>query len=173
MIIKITFLSRLRNLPITITSLCNVHGISISQTNIHLLSQQCEFNTEDCYDVTNTASVKKVHFDLNKRLNKIDKPITTSSTNKPAVQCWLCDGPHTFQQCSELTRMKNICAKRPQVQKHFRQLLLNRNAGGIKVLLDAPDLFDDDNPDDNVKHDHTDDENEYDDGRSEFFTSPG
>jgi hypothetical protein len=63
---------------------------------------------------------------------------------KSAVQCWLCDGPHSFRQCEELVRMKNICAKRPQVQKHFHQLLLKKNVDGIKMILDAPDIFDDD-----------------------------
>eukprot|EP00557_Chaetoceros_sp_GSL56_P006725 CAMPEP_0176492420 /NCGR_PEP_ID=MMETSP0200_2-20121128/8986_1 /TAXON_ID=947934 /ORGANISM="Chaetoceros sp., Strain GSL56" /LENGTH=96 /DNA_ID=CAMNT_0017889975 /DNA_START=99 /DNA_END=389 /DNA_ORIENTATION=- len=40
--------------------------------------------------------------------------------------------------------MKNVCIKRPSVLKHFRQLLLEKNSDAIRVLLEAPDFFDND-----------------------------
>jgi hypothetical protein len=60
------------------------------------------------------------------------------------VQCWLCDGPHSFRQCKELVHIRGVCTQRPQVRKHFRNLLLQKNHGNeLKVLLEAPELFDD------------------------------
>jgi hypothetical protein len=129
----------LRNLPTTITSLCNVHGISISQSAIHSLNNQSATPVEDC-SVDHASSVKKVHFATRVGEQSIHK----SKSENTKVQCWLCDGPHSFPQCDNLVRMKNICVKRPQVQKHFRQLLLKKNADGIKMILDTPDIFDDD-----------------------------
>jgi hypothetical protein len=153
----------LRNLPATITSLCNIHGINVSNTNIQQLGITVDDKEEDCDDNELKETVKKVQFSKTIRHN-VDKPKVKSTNSHIAnlkegqsnVQCWLCDGPHTFCQCSELTRMKNLCFKRPQVKKHFQQLLLQRNGDAIKVLLDAPDLFDDDVFDDNCP-DHTTD----------------
>ena len=139
----------LRNIPTTIISLCNIHGISISQQSIHQVDE-CSDTIEDncCVDedgVKNDTfqTIRKVQFDLGKQVKQIDKYKTSVPASSQKVQCWLCDGPHAFRQCSELVRMKNICFKRPQVRKHFQQLLLNKNGDAIKVLLDAPELFDD------------------------------
>lgn len=70
------------------------------------------------------------------------------------MQCWLCDGAHLFRQCQELVQMKSVCAQRPQVKKHFRQLLLERNAPALKVLVDAPDFFDDESDDISTLSEH-------------------
>jgi hypothetical protein len=62
----------------------------------------------------------------------------------------------------KLTRVKNVCAQRPQVLKHFRHLLLQKNQGNeLKVLLDAPELFDDhdspqDSPQESAPHGNLD-----------------
>lgn len=76
-------------------------------------------------------------------------PTSSDSTTDVKVQCWLCDGPHSFRQCKELVRIRGVCTQRPQVRKHFRNLLLQKNHGNeLKVLLDAPELFDDPTADD-------------------------
>lgn len=38
--------------------------------------------------------------------------------------------------------MKSVCIQRPNVMKHFQQLLLKKDGEGIKVLMDAPEFFD-------------------------------
>jgi hypothetical protein len=40
--------------------------------------------------------------------------------------------------------MKSVCIQRPNVLKHFQQLMLKRDGEGIKVLMDAPEFFDED-----------------------------
>jgi hypothetical protein len=53
-------------------------------------------------------------------------------------------------------RVKDVCAQRPQVKKHFRRLLLEQNAPTLKVLINAPDLFEDDPPNNKDQVDHID-----------------
>jgi hypothetical protein len=42
------------------------------------------------------------------------------------VGCWLCDGPHSFCQCTELDQMKSACIKGLNVLKQFQHFLLNK-----------------------------------------------
>jgi hypothetical protein len=151
----------LRNLLSTIVSICHVHGISVSHatpTNVHQLKDSDTIDVkEDCCDASqttdtsihkvNASSSKKPHDALPKSLNQLP----STSPKGTTVQCWLCDGPHSFRQCQELARVKGVWPQRPQVRKHFRQLLLQRNPGNeLKVLLDAPEFFDDkESPQDN------------------------
>jgi hypothetical protein len=39
--------------------------------------------------------------------------------------------------------MKSVCIKRPSVLKHFQQLLLDKNGEAIRILMEAPEFFDD------------------------------
>jgi hypothetical protein len=143
----------LRNIPTTIQSLATFHGISISQSlspvsHINKIDQPAD-DMDDCY---NDPDIKALS--SNKQVKKHGDKATLGSNDfplKPAlrgnlsngVQCWLCDGPHTFRQCQELQRMKSVCIKRPNVLKHFQHMLLNKNSAAIKVLLDASEFFDD------------------------------
>jgi Integrase core domain. len=153
----------LRNLPSTIVSLCNVHGIFLAapiHSNIQFLEN--DTNLENCH--TDNDAIKKIQ---SHQAKKLSSSLASSPPNDPKVQCWLCDGPHSFRQCQELVRIKGVCAQRPQVRKHFHQLLLQKSNGfELKVLLDAPELFDDpgtsppsdsnqnDDVEDTATHDH-------------------
>jgi hypothetical protein len=75
--------------------------------------------------------------------HKTDQSPPTSHQKTSTVQCWLCDGPHSFRQCSELNHMKSVCIKRPSVLKHFQQLLLKKNGEAIRILMEAPEFVDD------------------------------
>mmetsp|Transcript_3560 Transcript_3560/g.6720 ORF Transcript_3560/g.6720 Transcript_3560/m.6720 type:complete len:615 (-) Transcript_3560:1923-3767(-) len=135
----------LRNLPTTIISLCNVHGISIGNANIQQLNALETVDTDDCCDdktsITDDDSIKKLQSNFHSSKTSSDKSKVLESAQ---VKCWLCDGPHSFRQCKDLVRVKNICSQRPQVRKHFQQLLLQKTGGdAIKVLLDFPEIFDD------------------------------
>jgi Integrase core domain. len=155
----------LRNIPTTIASLCNIHGISIANSNINQVIAG-ESNDQDDYCDTsdvNESSIKKVHFQ-NKSKNS-DSKTSTKQPKQTSVQCWLCDGPHSFRQCNELTRMRSLCIKRPQVLKHFQDLLLKKE--GIKVLMDASEFFDgsltdDENNSCGSKTENSDDKNDSD-----------
>jgi hypothetical protein len=127
----------LRNLPATIVSLSQIHGISIghSPTNVHQISEDPLVNCED----KDKEHIKAI--DSSKSTTKLKKVRFQPKTS--TVQCWLCDGPHSFRECSELKRMKSVCIKRPSVLKHFQQLLLDKNGDAIKILMEAPEFFDD------------------------------
>jgi hypothetical protein len=129
----------LRNLPSTIQSLAQLHGLSSSSgssNHIHQVSEQ----QVDCKEENNDKSIHAINKN-NKSLPPRDHSSSKSTANPP-VQCWLCDGPHGFRQCKELTRMKSVCIKRPNVLKHFQQMLLDKNSQAIRVLLEAPEFFD-------------------------------
>lgn len=87
--------------------------------------------------------------------------------NGPTVQCWLCNGPHLFQQCKELIRMNSVCAQWPWVKKHFWQLLRERNAPVLKFLADAPDFFDDEpsSPHENDQYEESSHDNQEEDAQ--------
>jgi hypothetical protein len=133
----------LRNLPSTIQSLAQIHGLSMSSgvlTNVH----QVEDTPVDCTDDDDG-----IHLIGDKKPKpmpscKSPPPSTSLSDRKTSlmVQCWLCDGPHNFRPCKDIARMKSVCIKRPNVLKHFQQMLLDRNGQAIRVLLDAPEFFD-------------------------------
>lgn len=137
---KIPITLELRNIPTTIASLCNVHGMTISTSQVHQINEQESDNLDNCRDNEGTieSSIKRLH--VNSKTKKTDSKPSTKSLKQSNVQCWLCDGPHSFHQCNELTRMKTLCIKRPQVLKHFQDLLLKKE--GIKVLMDASEFFD-------------------------------
>ena len=130
-------------------SLCNIHGILIAtQQSVHQLDEGTDSDGDYCHikevSAQDTHTIKKVQFNLGPQTKRIDKSTKPVSSSPSKVQCWLCDGPHAFRQCTELICMKNICFKHPQVREHFQQLLLNKNGEAVKVLLDAPELFDHD-----------------------------
>jgi hypothetical protein len=130
----------LRNLPSTILSLANIHGVPIasSVSNIHQISDK----TVDCDDDDHNA-IKALTSTKKLTTRHSDRKYTVNGSKTSTVQCWLCDGPHSFRQCSELNRMKSVCIKRPSVLKHFQQLILDKNGEAIRVLMDAPEFFDD------------------------------
>jgi hypothetical protein len=127
----------LQNLPSTVQSLAHLHGLSLSNSSnhIHQVSEQ-QVDCEDDNDESIRAIIKN-----NKSL-PTRKHDSNKSTANPSLQCWLCDGPHGFRQCKELSRMKSVCIKRPNVLKHFQQMLIDKNGQAIRVLLDAPEFFD-------------------------------
>jgi hypothetical protein len=163
----------LRNLPSTIQSLANIHGINLTNSgNIHQITSD---SLVDCHSDDGIDHIKSI--DLNKKIDKNfpspQKKVQFASSTGSKVQCWLCDGPHGFRQCKDLDRMKSVCKKRPSVLKHFQQLVLDKNSEGIRILMDAPELFDDlpfdqskepqsndnssdDQPDDNINSLHID-----------------
>jgi hypothetical protein len=148
----------LRNLPTTIVSLCNIHGVSVASGSINQLNDQDD-TKDHCRDTDNPPYIDPLIGTISKLQSVQQKP-QASSNASPTVKCWLCDGPHSFRQCKDLTRVKTICAQRPQVRKHFQQLLLNKtNGDAIKVLLELPELFEDSGPDhaDNAKQDSSPD----------------
>lgn len=120
-------------------SLCQIHGITSNAANIQQLNVDHTFDQDNCRSPTAPDDIKRIQH----HQTQTGDSDRLSKNKASQVQCWLCDGPHSFRQCQELTRMKSVCAKRPQVKKHFRQLLLERNAPALKVLVDAPDFFDD------------------------------
>jgi hypothetical protein len=136
----------LRNLPSTITSLANIHGIPIvnsSASNIHQISD----HPVDCDEESDKASIKAVMSNkstsaTNHQRDKLHSK-QQKSQQQSTLRCWLCDGPHSFRQCTELTRMKSLCIKHPSVLKHFQQLLLDKNGEAIRVMMEAPEFFDD------------------------------
>jgi hypothetical protein len=133
----------LRNLPSTILSLAQVHGISVSNApnNIHKVSDD---DLADCGDKHDAEEIKIVNSSSkNNPSNKKNIVKFKSVSGTSGVQCWLCDGPHSFRQCNELSRMKRVCIKRPSVLKHFQQLLLDKNGEAIRILMEAPEFFDD------------------------------
>jgi hypothetical protein len=122
--------------------MAHIHGINMGTTMPGIISQVSVPQDSACADDNDNIKAidgKKATKVLPKR--KVHFPST--STSSSTVQCWLCDGPHSFHQCQELTKMKSVCIKRPSVLKHFQQLLLDKNGEAIRVLLDAPEFFDD------------------------------
>jgi hypothetical protein len=91
----------LRNLPTTIVSLCNIHGISINQMtsngNVHQIEDTPKMTSdENCCDnepVTDTSiqKIQSTHRRAGHTSDKVSKPNENTKT-----QCWLCDGPHSF-----------------------------------------------------------------------------
>lgn len=57
----------LRNIPTTIASLCNIHGISVSNTQIHSLNEVANDYQDNCYedDDSDATTIKKLH--INKK----------------------------------------------------------------------------------------------------------
>jgi hypothetical protein len=93
----------LRNLPSTIVSLCNVHGISMSTTPVPTNIQLVDDNMDSSVDcdkmfTLDEASVKKIQSSGMKKKVSFATPPSSDSTNDVKVQCWLCDGPHSFRQ---------------------------------------------------------------------------
>jgi hypothetical protein len=139
----------LRNLPATISSLANIHGVVTSgplqQSLIHQVDDSNVDESDEIDVPTDDCRIKAISNNGNK-----PRPTSQKSSFQPTkakmeskVVCWLCDGPHSFRQCKELARMKSVCIQRPNVLKHFQQLLLKKDGDGIKILMDAPDFFDD------------------------------
>jgi hypothetical protein len=139
----------LRNLPATISSLANIHGVvtsgSLQQSLIHQVDDSNVDETDDIDVPTDDCRIKAISNNGNK-----PRPTSQKSSFQPTkakmeskVICWLCDGLHSFRQCKELARMKSVCIQRPNVLKHFQQVLLKKDGDGIKILMDAPDFFDD------------------------------
>jgi hypothetical protein len=146
----------LHNLPSTIHSLSVLHGINLSApsmgSNIHQVGDNV--SQDDCHDtLPNDIKALNQHKPSVSFKEKSLPPVMShkSSHLKSAlrsgdnnVQCWLCDGAHSFRHCQDLQRMKSVCIKRPNVLKHFQRMLLNKNGDAIKILLDASEFFDED-----------------------------
>jgi hypothetical protein len=140
----------LRNLPATISSLANIHGVTVSGNQPSAVHQvddtpaavngsddNVQHDTDDCRIKALTNRPPKP-----RPINQQSSLRSTKAKMESKVVCWLCDGPHSFRQCKELDRMKSVCIQRPNVMRHFQQLLLKKDGEGIKVLMDAPEFFD-------------------------------
>jgi hypothetical protein len=117
----------LRNLPSTIQSLAQVHGISLAAGSISHIHQVSDDDKVNCDEQDQCDQINLMDQGKQRQSSKKTKPISSPSP----VQCWLCDGPHGFRQCNELNRMKSVCIKRPNVLKHFQQMLLDKNSQAI------------------------------------------
>ena len=120
-------------IPTTIKNLCHTHGISLSAPHIQLVHDDDQYMNE----AIEHPHIRKIV------ANPGNNCKVFPSKNNANVQCWLCDGNHTFHDCTSLRHMKTICSERPQVLCHFQQLLLKRDGPAIKIHLDAPEFFDD------------------------------
>jgi hypothetical protein len=132
----------LRNLPSMILSMAHVHGIHIGNSTSNGNVNQLSSDLQESNDKVENDDIKIIKDD--KKVKTLPKHTVKFSSNSPStsVQCWLCDGPHSFRQCQDIARMKSVCIKRPSVLKHFQQLILDRNGEAIRAMLDAPEFFD-------------------------------
>lgn len=135
----------LNNLPATIASLAQIHGISLanSSTTIQQVSFQSDVDNQFVDDgkadddMVLMDSIQKVGF----KVAKIDKPMKSSV--KRDVQCWLCDGAHAFRQCDQLKRLQSICAQRPNLSKYLQQIVSRQHENSdlkrlsVKAILES------------------------------------
>jgi hypothetical protein len=94
----------LHNLPATIASLASTHGISLSTT----CAQIQQVHDDDSNNKSHPA------FDDNgigTLMTSIQQLHAKRNDKSSPVQCWLCDGPHTFRDCDQLKRLHSVCAK--------------------------------------------------------------
>lgn len=110
----------LHNLPSTIVSICHVHGILIStnnNSNVQQLDDSGSDGMENCCVTTLTSDdvIKKVQFDVPNKQSSTpwSSKRKTDTLGDTQVQCWLCDGPHSFRQCKGLNHVKGVCARHP------------------------------------------------------------
>lgn len=137
----------LHNLPATIASLATIHGISISSQNgqvqqVKVPDNNTPIDNEDpkspmIDDVL--SSIQQIH-----QFSNQDSVHKGKSTN---VQCWLCDGPHTFRACDQLKRLHSVCAKRPTLSKYISSMVKHdkndsTRRASIKAIITALDVID-------------------------------
>jgi hypothetical protein len=130
----------LHNLPETISSLARIHGIPIT------LSTDKVQQVADTHGDSNSITCMGDNDPL-LALDSIQQIPSTTMMKQPSspsslVQCWLCDGPHTFRDCKELKRLHTVCAKRPNLSKYVTKLIKNARDDNtrkvsIKVILDT------------------------------------
>jgi hypothetical protein len=131
----------LHNLPATITSIARVHGISIGPVTGQIQQVLHDGDSNDTpsdYPTNDPSSVLESIQQLSKNVSTT----TRASGHQSTVQCWLCDGPHTFRECKELQRLHNVCAKRPILTKYITKMMKSTRDDAtkkisIKVILDT------------------------------------
>mmetsp|Transcript_17203 Transcript_17203/g.32572 ORF Transcript_17203/g.32572 Transcript_17203/m.32572 type:complete len:491 (+) Transcript_17203:1535-3007(+) len=137
----------LHNLPATIASLATVHGISVAPTTsvqIHHVSDERDLSNggHDNHDNSVTVLDKSI-----KSITSTSKPNKPVASKKGSVQCWLCDGPHTFCECKDLKRLNAVCAKRPTLTKYIMNMTRSLQDDSakwisIKAILDSYEIDD-------------------------------
>jgi hypothetical protein len=122
----------LHNIPATIASLAKLHGISPQMNNNQVQQIQTMGHQESDIEASHTIwdSIQKLQ--MNKKV----------PTKKTAVQCWLCDGQHTFRECNQLTKLRTVCAKRPAISKYIKTMMtsnedMDNKRISIKAVIDA------------------------------------
>jgi hypothetical protein len=137
----------LHNLPAMIASLATIHGIPLTQSSMQSQVQQVRNDNIDipdiCIDgndpIQAVTSINQLQTTLNQ--SKLSSPTSSKST---VIQCWLCDGPHTFKDCKDLKRLHSGCAKHPTLSKYVAKMVQgkqddNTKCISIKAILEAHD----------------------------------
>jgi hypothetical protein len=121
----------LHNIPATIASLAIVHGISpTTSTTGHIQQLQ-----DTSHEVDARASPQDANNDASVLLDSIRQVQSKGERHgKSQVQCWLCDGSHTFRECGELKRLHAVCAKRPTLSKYVSKMVLAKHDDSAKKM---------------------------------------
>jgi hypothetical protein len=84
----------LHNIPATIVNLAKMHGISLSPTTNQI--------NQVCFDLVNDKDQDDYKGIVLGSISQLQaRPGGTQDRQTSGVQCWLCDGPHTFHECNQ------------------------------------------------------------------------
>lgn len=154
----------LNNLPATIASLAKLHGIQLNihggeHKSIHKLSTK-----EDDVEQPGYGTVEELNNQLETVL-QLNSAVSgrKHDTNHKAqeLQCWLCDGNHSFRKCDQLQRLNSICAKRPKISKFVQNMLKkdgdkNMYHASINAILESYEEESNDDDSENIVHETLD-----------------